>query len=106
MAVPYGSIISTAGKIGKYLWAIRKEEKETGKVVRKALRSSICPYDPYAPNVDELAERIEGEMWRLAESRGEGRIRKFVDGVKRRLPFRRRGPEALDFPHWRDELKR
>jgi hypothetical protein len=105
-SLPVGSILTGGGRIGKWLWHVREEDAESGKIVRQALRMSICRYDPFRPGVDALASRIESKMWGLAKEApdGEGFFKRAKTKV-RTMFGRHVKEEALDFPDWREELE-
>jgi hypothetical protein len=104
--VPYGAALTVAGKVGAWIVNARAEERESRKIIRHALRGSICRFDPYAPGVDELAGAIEEKMWDLAKTMPRKGFRGRLDRFRAKLPWvgKHVKSEALDFPHWRREL--
>jgi hypothetical protein len=104
--VPISSAVSGGNKIVKWLWETRQAHDETSKVIRQALRTSICRYDPFAPGVDDLAKGIEAAMWEVASRAddNEGPFRRFVRRV-RAIPGRQASKQALDFPNWHEDVR-
>jgi len=105
--IPTGSIASGGRNLVVWLWNARTQQRETESIIRHALRSSICRYDPYLPAVDAVAARIEQQMWQLAQqARGEvGRGKRIVEWGRRRMPYRRRIAGRSSFPVWRKQLE-
>jgi hypothetical protein len=105
--LPYGQIVGAVGKVGAWLWTARVEHGETDSIVREALRTSICPYDPYTDGVDEIAERVEAAMWDMAKSAEDAGRRGLRERAKAHVPRigHSMGRNALDFPHWQRELR-
>jgi hypothetical protein len=103
------TFLSKGYSVAKEIPGELDSRRQTSAVVRRALCWSLCRYDPDAPGVEQLAERIEERMWQLAANpppreRGAKRVWGVVQGSVRRM---RRQPkeESLDFPHWREQLE-
>lgn len=105
--IPYGTIATVAGKAGVWLYQARQEDAEVPRIIRQALRTSLCRYDPCAPGAEELADRLEGEMWRLARESSPKGLKGRLGRMRRRVPWlgKHVGGE-IDIPNWREELGR
>jgi hypothetical protein len=102
-AVSTGPVVTAAGKLVSWLWVERRHSQELQGIVRRALRLSICRYDPCAENVDERVKLLEDQMWEQAKNATVD-DRSLKASIKRK--FRGTGSAKLNLPGWQEELQR
>jgi hypothetical protein len=101
-AVPTGPAVTGAGKLVSWLWAERRRSQELQDIVGRALRLSICRYDPCAEGVDPRVKLLEDQMWEHAKN-ATSNNRSLKASFKRK--FRGAGSASLHLPGWKEELQ-
>jgi hypothetical protein len=103
-----GTALPVAGKIVGWLWKEKQRSAEIQDIVRRALRLSICRYDPCAEGVDARVKLLEDQMWEQAKVAADAREDDAPSmGVRlARKLFKGKVQSKLGLPGWEGQVER